>query len=50
MFINVRFELIWWKTDVDEDFSFQQPLILITKDVNEQSKIMKDEKKKAQRV
>ncbi|CAA2986253.1 WD40 repeat-containing HOS15-like [Olea europaea subsp. europaea] len=33
------------ETDVDEDFSFLQPLDLITKDVNELQKIIKEKKK-----
>ncbi|KAI3451967.1 hypothetical protein Pfo_008632 [Paulownia fortunei] len=33
------------KNDVDEDFSFLQPMDLITKDVYEMQKIVKDKKK-----
>ncbi|KAL2499623.1 WD-40 repeat family protein [Abeliophyllum distichum] len=36
------------ETDVDEDFSFLQPLDVITKDVNELQKIIKDKKKNQQ--
>lgn len=36
------------KNDVDEDFSFLQPMDLITKDVHELQKIVKDKKKNQQ--